>query len=759
MSFVDILRDALFGNPPSPTTKPSREGVLAAFTGLSGEVSLLVSAAVAAGAIVYQTRASLYADLAHPANALAIVVADSDPAKNGAYVKVGASGSGAWALTGILLTGATGAQGAAGDAGDVANIEAARVAALGDIEAAGAAAVGDVTDIVADIAAALPYNNNRLGAPVYQSFPTGSTLSADRETMLLPAGVGKEIDVYFTAEQLAETGPIRMFLQIRSGSAASAFPTKIGRWNGATTQIGGDVALTVKSDGLEYVGTRPTGATNFRFVVAAPADTYVYRAASGVKPLVNPVTDPYYLALSGAAKVASDVTVPLFNFKAPTTYLNDSLPIVSGFNSYDFVPLISGEASSAILDGERLWLTYDINFEPTVVQFYAQARHDSNGGTGGGSTFSKPIRLFGNTWMQYLDIQSTTPGTNTFFGVRFNSNTATPSLTLRNVRIFRGINPPVASRTDNVTAGAIAQANKQARRDLVSKPMLTAHTDSTMINTGWPLPGQMLAKLAGDSFTVRVLSVPGGTLTQIMTVGGLLKIPLSAGITIPADLTPVAITYPTGYDPITLNSLGNTDCENAFELNGIVGKLVVGSYSGFNPVPGTVSFQRLVADSRGFSTDIAAGTPLIPRHYLETRGGKRIIYLNTVNGFGSYPGTQQQLIEEVTTGLNTSDIILLANLAPSPYALPTKPAWLTGHRLENCYVDWNATDATTRTRAQASPVSWTPAGGDLAAMAAGTVGIPASARAGDAYHTFPISGSFMSIQNIIRSAPYQAWLR
>ena len=139
MSFVDILRDALFGNPPSPTTKPSREGVLAAFTGLSGEVSLLVSAAVAAGAIVYQTRASLYADLARPANALAVVVADSDPTKNGAYVKVGASGSGSWTLTGILLTGATGAQGAAGDAGAVANIEAARVAALANIEAAGVA--------------------------------------------------------------------------------------------------------------------------------------------------------------------------------------------------------------------------------------------------------------------------------------------------------------------------------------------------------------------------------------------------------------------------------------------------------------------------------------------------------------------------------------------------------------------------------------------------------------------------------------------
>lgn len=47
MGAVDILRDALFGNPRSVTTKPSREGVLAAFT----ELEISTDAGIAAAAL------------------------------------------------------------------------------------------------------------------------------------------------------------------------------------------------------------------------------------------------------------------------------------------------------------------------------------------------------------------------------------------------------------------------------------------------------------------------------------------------------------------------------------------------------------------------------------------------------------------------------------------------------------------------------------------------------------------------------------
>lgn len=47
---IEILRDAIFGNPPSPVTKPSREGVLAAFTKLLIHADQGIAAAALSGA-------------------------------------------------------------------------------------------------------------------------------------------------------------------------------------------------------------------------------------------------------------------------------------------------------------------------------------------------------------------------------------------------------------------------------------------------------------------------------------------------------------------------------------------------------------------------------------------------------------------------------------------------------------------------------------------------------------------------------------
>lgn len=54
-------------------------------------------------AVVYQTRAALYADLAHPADRLGVVYNDSTAAYNGIYRKTGSSGSGSWVLTSLAL--------------------------------------------------------------------------------------------------------------------------------------------------------------------------------------------------------------------------------------------------------------------------------------------------------------------------------------------------------------------------------------------------------------------------------------------------------------------------------------------------------------------------------------------------------------------------------------------------------------------------------------------------------------------------------
>lgn len=60
------------------------------------EVETVVKAFTSSGGLVYDTRANLYADLAHDANTQAWVIADSTVAYNGIYRKAGASGEGSW---------------------------------------------------------------------------------------------------------------------------------------------------------------------------------------------------------------------------------------------------------------------------------------------------------------------------------------------------------------------------------------------------------------------------------------------------------------------------------------------------------------------------------------------------------------------------------------------------------------------------------------------------------------------------------------
>lgn len=52
--------------------------------------------------VLKDTRANLNADLAHPADAVALVYADATDANNELYIKVGASGSGSWNSSNIL---------------------------------------------------------------------------------------------------------------------------------------------------------------------------------------------------------------------------------------------------------------------------------------------------------------------------------------------------------------------------------------------------------------------------------------------------------------------------------------------------------------------------------------------------------------------------------------------------------------------------------------------------------------------------------
>lgn len=117
MSAVDTFRDALFGNPPSQATKPSREGALAAFSELTGLVEgalhqLLAAVTLDQAVAIYATQASLYADLS-PANGTLGVIYN-DGTNNGVYVKNGVANTGSWQRTGLMLQGEEGERGPIG---------------------------------------------------------------------------------------------------------------------------------------------------------------------------------------------------------------------------------------------------------------------------------------------------------------------------------------------------------------------------------------------------------------------------------------------------------------------------------------------------------------------------------------------------------------------------------------------------------------------------------------------------------------------
>ena len=91
------------------------------------EAEVALNAAVASGALVYATKAEIDADLAHPANTGAWVVADPTTANNGVYQKSGASGSGSWTRKADLPQGANGVDGAPGSS-DVVGTSTSSVA-------------------------------------------------------------------------------------------------------------------------------------------------------------------------------------------------------------------------------------------------------------------------------------------------------------------------------------------------------------------------------------------------------------------------------------------------------------------------------------------------------------------------------------------------------------------------------------------------------------------------------------------------------
>lgn len=102
-SIFDAAKVTYAAGPSTDPTEPNKAGIIGLFQLVESIIGTAIEGLIIGNAVVYATRSALYADLAQPAGRLGIVYGDSNAALNGVYVKSGASGSGSWSITNLVL--------------------------------------------------------------------------------------------------------------------------------------------------------------------------------------------------------------------------------------------------------------------------------------------------------------------------------------------------------------------------------------------------------------------------------------------------------------------------------------------------------------------------------------------------------------------------------------------------------------------------------------------------------------------------------
>lgn len=140
----DVYRDVV-----APGTSVPNDPEKARIRALWSQLSAILSDIGLSGAVsvVKPTVVALNGDLAAPADALALVYGDTG-ANNGLYRKIGASGAGSWANTGVMLPTSFGAELSAlaeATASDLIQVQTRRVDGAGLATGGGQIGLGDVT--------------------------------------------------------------------------------------------------------------------------------------------------------------------------------------------------------------------------------------------------------------------------------------------------------------------------------------------------------------------------------------------------------------------------------------------------------------------------------------------------------------------------------------------------------------------------------------------------------------------------------------
>lgn len=102
-SILDSARLTYAAGTAGSPKQPVKAEIIGIFALIEAILGTAVNGLVVGNAVVYQTRALLYAAAARPSGSLAVVYGDGTAAYNGIYVTNGGTGAAAWTLTSLVL--------------------------------------------------------------------------------------------------------------------------------------------------------------------------------------------------------------------------------------------------------------------------------------------------------------------------------------------------------------------------------------------------------------------------------------------------------------------------------------------------------------------------------------------------------------------------------------------------------------------------------------------------------------------------------
>jgi hypothetical protein len=183
--------------PGSGPHEPVKGEIRALWGATEDQINLMLEAVAAGGAVIHDTQANLYLDLAHDAGTVGVVNADADPEKDGLYSKLGASGSGSWSqvTVGSPWAAATAAATSESNAAASESAAAASAAAAATSEGDAATSAATATTKAGEASTSATTSTTKAGEAAASASDAAADATAAQDAL---AQMGDTVGIYAT---------------------------------------------------------------------------------------------------------------------------------------------------------------------------------------------------------------------------------------------------------------------------------------------------------------------------------------------------------------------------------------------------------------------------------------------------------------------------------------------------------------------------------------------------------------------------------